>query len=386
MRWRYGTRFFAAAVIFAVALVSHRPAQGSERPLDEALENAYQHRNRVQAERLLALGANPSATVKNCLLRRAAADDETGFLHLFLGYRPVPEGMLYQYCRPGKRHIAELLLAHGARPNPSRAPFLESPFSAALILGEDSLACRLLDAGASPVLHGSLGQQALPVAIVKRQLKTVTRLLEFGASPNAELKPPIGERFIGLARGMTLRWLLRKDSRVRPLMLAVDSGSLEITQALLDHGAETDVWTRRSSIWPISLAGRHQDVKMMRLLLGKDPHVEERLVIVDLSEQRLRVYGPSGEEVFITRISTGKKGFPTPTGEFAITNRHRLWDSTVYHSKMPYFQRLSCSDFGLHQGDVPNRPVSHGCIRVPEGSAAKLFQLTQLGDRVRIQP
>ena len=53
---------------------------------------------------------------------------------------------------------------------------------------------------------------------------------------------------------------------------------------------------------------------------------------------------------------------------------------------MPYFQRLSCSDFGLHQGNVPGYPASHGCIRVPEGNAAKLFAMTEAGDRVRILP
>ena len=53
---------------------------------------------------------------------------------------------------------------------------------------------------------------------------------------------------------------------------------------------------------------------------------------------------------------------------------------------MPYFQRLSCGDFGLHQGYVPKYPASHGCIRVPAGKASELFSLTRRGDRVRIKP
>ena len=53
---------------------------------------------------------------------------------------------------------------------------------------------------------------------------------------------------------------------------------------------------------------------------------------------------------------------------------------------MPYFQRLSCGDFGLHAGVVPGYPASHGCIRVPAGNAAKLFAMTQAGDRVMIVP
>lgn len=53
---------------------------------------------------------------------------------------------------------------------------------------------------------------------------------------------------------------------------------------------------------------------------------------------------------------------------------------------MPYFQRLSCSDFGFHYGYVPNYPASHGCIRLPMDSAKKLFAMTEVGDRVTIKP
>ena len=31
---------------------------------------------------------------------------------------------------------------------------------------------------------------------------------------------------------------------------------------------------------------------------------------------------------------------------------------------MPYFMRLSCGDFGMHEGDLPGYPASHGCIRL----------------------
>ena len=107
---------------------------------------------------------------------------------------------------------------------------------------------------------------------------------------------------------------------------------------------------------------------------------------VHLAEQRARLLDADGKELFTTRVSTGRKGFSTPTGEFVITDKNRDWTSTIYHASMPYFQRLNCSDFGLHQGNVPGYPASHGCIRVPEGNAAKLFTLTQAGDRVVILP
>ena len=361
-------------------------ATADQRMLDVALAEGYGERDRKRCGLLLRLGARPSPESGICLVRMAADDDETGFLHLFLGYAGVPDGLLYENCLRGREHVVSLLLAHGASPNPSRLPFLDSPFGRSVIDGSDGLSMRLLDAGADPGGLTVHGVSPLHVAIVRGRAETVARLLERGAPVNARLRSPVDGPFLDLVRGKTMRWLLEKDRGVTPLMLAVDSGSLATVQVLLDHGADKNVWTRRASIWPINLAARHEDVRMMRLLLGKDPHVEERRVVVDLSDQELVVFGVTGEEVLRTKISTGKKGYETPTGEFAITNRYRSWQSTIYHASMPYFQRLSCSDFGFHQGYVPSRPASHGCIRVPSGTASRLFKLTELGDRVTIVP
>ena len=51
---------------------------------------------------------------------------------------------------------------------------------------------------------------------------------------------------------------------------------------------------------------------------------------------------------------------------------------------MPYFLRLNASAVGLHEGVVPNHPASHGCIRVPTGTAQQLFESTHVGDPVTI--
>lgn len=352
--------------------------------LHESLVEAYGSREEEKIRWLLRFGADPSPSGGVCLVRRAIEEDEFGWLHCFLGYTGVPEGLLARACREGRTDLVSLLLAHGANPNPTHAPFLDTPFTLAVSEGSDRLAMTLLEAGAHPDMKGSLGVPPLLTAIARGRPATVRALIERGVDVNAPIPSPVEEDFIETVRGATMRWLLRKDSRITPIMLAVDSGSVETARALLDKGARRHVWTRRNSMWPINLAARHDDVPMMRLLLGKDPYVEERQVLVDLSDQELRVFGSSGEEVFKTRISTGKRGYETRTGTFAVTNRYRHWRSTIYHASMPYFQRLSCSDFGFHRGYVPGYPASHGCIRVPSGNAAKLFQLLDLGDRVRI--
>jgi hypothetical protein len=49
---------------------------------------------------------------------------------------------------------------------------------------------------------------------------------------------------------------------------------------------------------------------------------------------------------------------------------------------MYFMQRLTQSGVALHQGVVPNYPASHGCIRLPEAFAQKLWGMTKLGLRV----
>jgi lipoprotein-anchoring transpeptidase ErfK/SrfK len=38
----------------------------------------------------------------------------------------------------------------------------------------------------------------------------------------------------------------------------------------------------------------------------------------------------------------------------------------------------------LHGGHLPGRPASHGCVRLPNAFAAKLFGATRLGTEVLI--
>jgi lipoprotein-anchoring transpeptidase ErfK/SrfK len=183
-----------------------------------------------------------------------------------------------------------------------------------------------------------------------------------------------------------MKWYLARDKNITPLMLAANSGVLSTARYLLAAGARKNTYTRVNYTWPINFASRRSDVPMMRLLLGQDPEKTERHIILSLSEQRARVYDGKGDEIFSTRVSSGKSGYRTRQGEFVITDKHRHHNSSIYGSSMPYFQRLSCSDFGFHYGNVPGYPASHGCIRLPMDSARKLFAMTEVGDTVTIKP
>jgi ankyrin repeat protein len=369
----------------ALAAVGARPLDGS---WGNALWKAYGRRELDACRLLLSLGVSPET--KDARGRRpleaALDDDRVDFLHLFLCYGANGRSLYYEACRRKRGYHAEVIAAHGGLPRSLPAPFLDTPLGLAIREGDARTVYRLLAHGARPDQPVAEGQSPLLLAIVLKRPAIVKELLKRGIDPNAPISNKVSDSFLKLVHGGTVRWLLKNDTNVTPIMLAVDSGSADTARALLAAGARTSVWTKRNHMWPINIAARKSDVKMMRLLLGKDPVVEQRRIVVDLSDQLAVMYDSSGLELFKTSISTGRKGFATPTGTYAITNKYRVWNSTLYDASMPCFQRLSCGDFGFHQGNVPGYPASHGCIRVPAGNAQKFFALTELGDRVEIQP
>ncbi|MBO0741491.1 MAG: L,D-transpeptidase [Hyphomicrobiaceae bacterium] len=108
--------------------------------------------------------------------------------------------------------------------------------------------------------------------------------------------------------------------------------------------------------------------------------------VLSLSEQRISVYNSSGL-VTRSRVSTGMPGHRTPVGIFTIIGRERYHHSNIYSgAPMPFMQRITWSGIAMHLGVVPGYPASHGCIRLPSGSAERLWGLTKIGERVIISP
>ena len=107
-------------------------------------------------------------------------------------------------------------------------------------------------------------------------------------------------------------------------------------------------------------------------------------IVISLNQQTLALY--RGETLVQTsRVSTGRRGYRTPRGIYSILGKRRRHYSNLYRrAPMPYMQRLTWSGIALHQGYVPHRPASHGCIRLPKGFARSLFRMTDIGGGVII--
>ena len=355
---------------------------------DAWLWRAFKKRDHETVRLLLSHGAKAATRGPHGLLmvEIAARRGDGSLVKLLTDFgRPAGDALYHSSAR-GDLDMVSLLISCGQPVNVTRIPSLDTPLGAAIRAKQDRVASLLIQNGADVNLRLPEGQAPLHLAVATGCHRTVKDLLDAGADPNTPFNLPVSPAFLKNVRPGVMRWVLKNDRNVTPLMMAADSGVIPTARNLMQAGAKGDVRTRSTSLWPINFASRRHDVKMMRLFLGRDPLHEERRIEIRLSEQRARMYDAQGTEIFTTKVSTGRPGFTTPTGEFVITNKNRDWTSTLYHASMPYFQRLSCGDFGLHQGNVPGYPASHGCIRVPAGNAAKLFTLTRAGDRVNIVP
>ncbi|MES2709096.1 MAG: L,D-transpeptidase [Verrucomicrobiota bacterium] len=138
-------------------------------------------------------------------------------------------------------------------------------------------------------------------------------------------------------------------------------------------------------------------------------------VKIVLSEQKAHITR-GGEEAGWTYVAAGTPGHPTPPGSFRIiekvADKHsNSWgvvkdaDGIIVETDakrgrtpvppggqfigapMPFWMRIS-GPIGMHAGHIPNPgdPASHGCIRLPQDMAEKLFSITRLGTPVQVVP
>jgi hypothetical protein len=106
------------------------------------------------------------------------------------------------------------------------------------------------------------------------------------------------------------------------------------------------------------------------------------VVVVSLDEQQIYVYR-NGVAIGAGPISSGKPGYETPPGIYTILQKKREHRSNLYDdAPMPYMQRLTWDGIALHGGTLPGHPASHGCVRLPQAFAEKLFAITQRGGTV----
>jgi len=227
---------------------------------------------------------------------------------------------------------------------------------------------------------------ALFTAVFHNDAARVRELLSAGADPNATMPVPVDAALAELFRPTILNYFLSGERGLTPLMVAATLGYLSIAETLLQAGANPEARTKRHGTNALWLAGYKGHTDVTKLLLGVQPGSEaDRMRIeIDLGAQTAQLFVDDvGEEA--VPISSGRKGYATPKGEFVVTNKHRYWTSTIYGASMPFYLRFSCRAFGMHAGHLPGYPASHGCIRLNKKDAQSFFERVPVGTLVVIK-
>lgn len=134
---------------------------------------------------------------------------------------------------------------------------------------------------------------------------------------------------------------------------------------------------------------------------------------INLTQQKAFFY-KGGVLAGVSRISTGKEGRSTPSGNYKVmlkdlnhrsssygmfkekgTDRIVDDDAEAHNEPVPpgcYYEGAPMFNFlqfapavGMHTGYLPGYAASHGCVRMPDSMAKKFFENAQVGTPVTVE-
>src|SRR5262249_32080813 len=130
---------------------------------------------------------------------------------------------------------------------------------------------------------------------------------------------------------------------------------------------------------------RHKTKRQARAVNHHHPGPQGPRHIIDAHTQQRVTLTPHCTPLARAAAATGRPDHPTRMGIFTVISKSRWHVSNIYSgAPMPYMQRITWSGIALHAGKLPGYPASHGCIRLPEHFATRLWALSKIGARVII--
>jgi hypothetical protein len=225
---------------------------------------------------------------------------------------------------------------------------------------------RLWQIAATLAPHGDRVQAAIAT---EGRLVTTTRL---GVRPGA-WRAETGEKsYAYVPRGVALRlatlgYLARSDLAdeylVEQALLAFQGWeSLERTGTVTGQ-TQLALFTAKAPRPASRRPGRHIEIYRDRGVL---------LMVED------------GAVVRAVHTSTGVGGI-TPVGEFEVYAKVLMSWSVPFQVWMPYAAYFR-GGIATHQSpDVPSYPASHGCVRLPEGEAKRVYDFVRVGTPVAVR-
>ena len=228
-------------------------------------------------------------------------------------------------------------------------------------------------------------QSDLVTALLTNNYALAKNALEKKADPSGIIVLSQDENTLLKTLSPRMSYYVSNGADFLPLHVAAGLGERDICQLLMAAGAKQFALSKGYDWIPAQYAARAGHPDLARTLLGIESKDDHYRIEISLPHQNLTVYR-DGAPCLIAKISTGRNDKPTPPGAYLVTDKIRLERSTLYKVRMPFFLRLSFSEYGIHYGVNPGHPASHGCIRVgSEKKAQKIFETCPIGTLVKIE-
>lgn len=120
-------------------------------------------------------------------------------------------------------------------------------------------------------------------------------------------------------------------------------------------------------------------VCLLFALLASPAFASNIFIVVDISDQKMFV-SVDGKPSLEFDVSTGRKGYTTPTGRYGVERMYRKYHSRKYDgAPMPY-SIFFHDGFAIHGTTDIKRLgtiASHGCVRLHPDNAKALFELVK---------
>lgn len=104
------------------------------------------------------------------------------------------------------------------------------------------------------------------------------------------------------------------------------------------------------------------------------------LINVDKPSQEMTVF-VDGVEQYSWPVSTGMRGYSTPSGTYTATSMNEIWYSKQWdNAPMPHAIFFTKKGHAIHGSLETKRlgtPASHGCVRLAPENATTLFELVK---------
>jgi lipoprotein-anchoring transpeptidase ErfK/SrfK len=110
-------------------------------------------------------------------------------------------------------------------------------------------------------------------------------------------------------------------------------------------------------------------------------------VVIDVSKQRMKVYH-NKRLMHTCKVSTGKKGFATPRGNFKPLFLERMHYSKKYDNTLMPYSIFFKGGYAIHGTKAIRRlgkKASHGCVRLKTSNAKWLYRLVEYNRRWNTQ-